>query len=257
MNLVILFEDDFLPGGGRVRLGGRRLRHVLSVKRVGVGDTLRVGLLGGALGIGLVTALDGMVLEMDVALDTPPPPKAPLTLLMALPRPKALNRAIAAATSLGAARIVLLNAWKVEKSYWQSGRLAEANLLHQRVLGLEQAADTVLPELTLERFFTPFVRDRLPGLSAGSTALVADPSAGEPCPADVPGACTLALGPEGGFIPEELSALCRAGFRAVSMGPRILRVETALAALVGRLTPPTGPMNGAADVLGSGLPTNP
>jgi RsmE family RNA methyltransferase len=170
-----------------------------------------------------------------VELDRDPPPKLPLTLLVALPRPKALNRVVAAATSLGAARIVLLNAWKVEKSYWGSPRLSDGSLMHQRVLGLEQAVDTILPELRLERLFAPFVRDDLPGMAKGSTCLLAHPGAETPCPAGAEGPCTLAIGPEGGFVPGEVSALEAAGFRPVGLGDRTLRVETALAAAVGRL----------------------
>ncbi|MDR1841697.1 MAG: 16S rRNA (uracil(1498)-N(3))-methyltransferase [Holophagales bacterium] len=161
MNLILLFPDDFVSER-RVRLTGRRLEHVSSVHSAKVGDSLLTGLLGGMMGRARVIALDENALEMDVSLDSPPPPKLPLTLVLALPRPKVLNRVISAATSLGTVRIVLLNAWRVEKSYWKSPRLDEANLFHQRVLGLEQAKDTVLPELRLARFFAPFLRDELP-----------------------------------------------------------------------------------------------
>jgi RsmE family RNA methyltransferase len=168
-------------------------------------------------------------------LDQPPPPKLPLTLLVALPRPKVLNRVIASATSLGAARIVLLNAWKVEKSYWMSPRMAAENLLHQRLLGLEQAVDTVLPDLHLARLFRPFVEDELPALAAGSRRLFAHPGAALECPRDLAGPVTLALGPEGGWVDAEVESFRRAGFEAVSLGPRILRTETAVAALIGRI----------------------
>ena len=236
MNLVLLSDEDFV-GPGRVRLGGRRLAHVQNVHRLGVAATLTVGREGGDVGRGTIVALDDAALELEVAFDTPPPPKLPLTLVLALPRPKVLNRVVAAATSLGVARIYLLNAWKVEKAYWSSPRLDPANLREQRVLGLEQARDTVLPELELRRLFVPFVREELPGLVAGGTALVAHPGAAEEAPrAGAPGApFTLAIGPEGGFIDAEIASLREVGFRAVSLGARILRVETAVASIIGRM----------------------
>ena len=235
MNLILLQEADFIAPG-RVQLRGRRLRHVLEVHRARPGEGLCVGLLGGALGRGRVDRLDAEALEMDVILDQAPPPKLPLTLVLALPRPKVLNRTLAAATSLGVRRIILVNAWRVEKAYWKSPRLDAENLLFQCIMGLEQARDTVLPELELRRLFRPFAEDELPALAAESLALLAHPRAPEPCPRGVEGPVTLAIGPEGGWIEEEVESFRRAGFRAVDLGPRILRVETALAALLGRIT---------------------
>ncbi len=234
MNLVLLLEEDF-TSAQRVRLSGRRFRHVQDVHRAEVGQALKVGLLGGLLGRGLVTAIGEEALELEVVLDQEPPPKLPLTLIVALPRPKVLNRVIASATSLGAARIVLVNVWKVEKSYWRSPRMAEENLLHQRLLGLEQAGDTVLPELRLARLFRPFVEEELPALSEGSRRFLAHPGAALPCPRNLVGPVALALGPEGGWVEAEVASFQRAGFDTVSLGPRILRTETAVAALVGRI----------------------
>jgi RsmE family RNA methyltransferase len=208
---------------------------VREVHRAEAGDTLKTGLLGGFMGSGLVTRLDSDCLELELALDQPPPPKLPLTLILALPRPKVLNRVLASAASLGVARIFLVNAWKVEKSYWKSPRMADENLLLQRLLGLEQARDTVLPELHLRRLFRPFVEEELPGLIRGTTALVGHPGASKACPREVLDPITLAIGPEGGWIEAELASLEVAGFCPVDLGPRILRTETALAALVGRL----------------------
>jgi RsmE family RNA methyltransferase len=234
MNLVLLFKDDFVSEGV-VRLSGRRLEHVRSVQRVQLGDELIVGLLDGKIGQGRLLRLDNECLEMQVELETMPPPKLPLTLVLALPRPKVLNRVIAAATSLGVSRIYLVNAWRVEKSYWKSPRLSEENLLLQRILGLEQAKDTWLPELYLRRLLRPFAEDELPGLAENTQALVAHPGALEPCPRALNQPVTLAIGPEGGFIPAEIELLGRIGFQAVALGPRILRVETAVAALMSRL----------------------
>ncbi|MEO8378252.1 MAG: 16S rRNA (uracil(1498)-N(3))-methyltransferase [Acidobacteriota bacterium] len=234
MNLILLFPEDFLDAE-HVRLAGRRLVHVQQVHRAKVGQELTVGMASGRVGRGLVLRLDGEALELRVSLDRDPPPPLPLTLILALPRPKVLNRVIAGATSLGIKRIVLMNAWRVEKSYWKSPRLAEQNLLEQRILGLEQARDTILPSIEVHRFFRGLVENELGAMAAGTLALVAHPGGDRECPRGVKQPVTLAIGPEGGFIEEELVSLRRVGFEAVSLGERILRVETAVSLLIGRL----------------------
>jgi len=230
MNLILFFEDDFISEH-EVRLTGRRLEHVKNVHRAAVGDELVVGVAGGLIGKGVVTRLADDALEMRIALQSDPPKPLPLTLILALPRPKVLNRVLASVTSLGVKRIHLINAWRVEKSYWKSPKLSEDNLRMQCIIGLEQAKDTILPAIELHRFFRPFVAN----FATDSLALVAHPGAREECPRGVERAVTLAIGPEGGFIEEEIASLERAGFTAVSLGPRILRVETAVASLIGRL----------------------
>jgi RsmE family RNA methyltransferase len=234
VNLVLLSPDD-LTGPDRARLTGRRLAHVRGVHRAEVGDGLTVGLLGGLMGRGTVLRVDDQSLDLGLTLDQEPPPKRPLTLVVAVPRPKVLNRLVAAATSLGAARIVLLNAWKVEKAYWASPRMRPDSLREQMLLGLEQARDTVLPDLRLARLFRPFVEDELPALAAGGTCLYAHPGTGGEPPRVLAAPVTLAIGPEGGWIDAEVRSLGNAGLAPLDLGPRILRTETALAVLVGRL----------------------
>jgi RsmE family RNA methyltransferase len=234
VNLVLLLPED-LVNPERACLAGRRLQHVREVHRAKVGDDLAVGLLDGKMGRGRVLRLDDEVLELALNLEQEPPPKLPLTLLIAVPRPKVLNRVVAAAACLGAARIVLLNAWKVEKAYWASPRMRPENLRDQLLLGLEQAKDTVLPELRLGRLFRPFVEDELPGLLAGGTGLMAHPGTGVPLPKTLLPPLTLAIGPEGGWVDAEVQSLLKAGLQPLDLGPRILRTETALAALVGKL----------------------
>jgi 16S rRNA (uracil1498-N3)-methyltransferase len=234
VNLILLFDDDFISGS-RVRLTGRRLQHVRDVHRAAAGESLTVGVANGRIGRGTITDLTEDALEMDIALDRDPPPPLPLTLILALPRPKVLNRVIAGAASLGIKRIVLINAWRVEKSYWSSPRLTPESLRIQSILGLEQARDTVLPSIELRRLFRPFVEDELPSIALGTRALAAHPHAREECPREVHEPVTLVIGPEGGFIEAEIASLERIGFTPVSIGERILRVETAVPFLVARL----------------------
>lgn len=234
MNLILLFDEDFVSPQ-RVRLHGRRLQHVLAVHRARVGDALRVGQVNEQVGSGVITSLGSDALEMDVVLDQAPPPALPVTLLLALPRPKSLKKVLQAATAMGVKRFVLMATWRVEKSFWDSPVLRPEGLREQIVLGLEQARDTVLPEITLRRRFKPFVEDEVPDLIRGTRALIAHPPATQSCPRNVRGSVTLAVGPEGGFIPYEVELLQAHGFETVSLGPRSLRVEHAVPALLGRL----------------------
>ena len=233
MNVILLEPSDFVSET-RVRLSGRRLAHVREVCRSAPGDELRVGLIGGKLGTARVLGLDERRLELEVALDRAPPAPLPFTLVVALPRPPTLRKLLQQATAMGVKRFVLLQARRVEKSYWQSSGLAPGALRRQLLLGLEQAGDTVLPAVETERRFRPFAEDRLPNLAREAPALLADPESLAPCPRD-PGPATLIVGPEGGFVPFEVERLVAAGARPVGLGVRTLRVETAVVALLARL----------------------
>ncbi|MEJ6656852.1 MAG: 16S rRNA (uracil(1498)-N(3))-methyltransferase [Pseudomonas sp.] len=234
MNLLLLEEQDF-TAPQRVRLSGRRLQHMLEIHQVAIGDSLRVGQIGGLMGEGKVMALDAQQAELQIELTQPPPAKLPLTLLLAMPRPKMFRRFLQHCATLGVAEIVLLNSYRVEKSFWQTPFLQPEVIRENLLLGLEQARDTVLPTVRIEKRFKPFVEDHLPALIAGSTALVAHPGDLPSCPRALTGQVTLAIGPEGGWIPYEVDKLSAAGFQPVQLGERILRVETAVTALISRL----------------------
>lgn len=235
MNLILLFEDDFIKDRHRVSLRGRRHEHVLNVHRASAGDRLSVGLLNGMIGTGAVTRIDDDALEMDIALVRDPPRPLDVTLILALPRPIVLKRILLSASSMGVKRIVLIHSRRVEKSYWNSPVLDEKKIKEQLILGLEQARDTVMPEVWLRQKFKPFVEDDLPDMIKGTLPLVAHPGTSEPCPSQVNRPVTLAIGPEGGFMPYEVEMLEAAGFRSVNIGERILRVETAVPVLLSKL----------------------
>lgn len=234
MNLLLLEDADFV-GADRVVLQGRRLKHLHEVHRAVAGDSLRVGRLGGLMGSGTLEVLSAEQAEISVHFDQPPPAKLPLTLLLALPRPKMLRRVLQTVSAMGVPKLILLNSYRVEKSFWQTPFLEPGAIREQLILGLEQARDTVLPEVLIEKRFKPFVEDRLPALAAGSLGLVGHPGDFPACPRAVEQAVTLAIGPEGGWIAYEVEKLQEAGLQPVQLGERILRVETAVSALLARL----------------------
>ena len=154
MNLLLLEDGDFVAPD-RVRLQGRRLQHLREVHRAECGDSLRVGRLGGLMGRGELLSLNAEQAELQISLDTPPPAKLPLTLLLAVPRPKMLKRVLQTVSAMGVARLVLLNSYRVEKSFWQTPFLEPAAIreIAKEALELKTGARglrTILERLMLD-----------------------------------------------------------------------------------------------------------
>ncbi|WP_027873680.1 16S rRNA (uracil(1498)-N(3))-methyltransferase [Spongiibacter marinus] len=233
MNLLLLQPSDF-TGADTVQISDTRAQHIRKVLRAELGQQLRCGVLNGQLGSAEITGL-GSTIELRVNLNTPAPAKLPLTLLLALPRPKAARRIIRSATELGVEKIILLNSYRVDKSYWQSPLVDDAHLHAAMLEGLEQCGDTQLPSIERATRFKPFVEDVLPALLQHRQGLLAHPYHSQDVPAASNQPRLLAIGPEGGFIPYEVEKLLAAGMQGFSLGPRILKVETAVPSIIGRL----------------------
>lgn len=234
MNLL-LFSPEDLQQDATLSVRNRQHRHVREILKANVGDSLKVGAINGNTGTGKVLASGASTTTLAIELNSPPPAALPLKLVLALPRPKMMRRILQTVASLGIKEIHLINSYRVDKSFWQTPWLEADAIREQFILGLEQCGDTLLPTIQLHKRFKPFVEDLLPAIAANTQALVAHPHEADPCPVSLTEATTLAIGPEGGFIPYEIDKLAACGFTPVSLGPRILRVETAIPVLVSRL----------------------
>lgn len=212
----------------------RQLEHLQQHVKIQVGDTLKVGIRGGKRYCCEVISVAEQAIQLKALYEETVPKKLPVTLIVAMPRPKVLRRLIMDSVTLGVEKIILLHSYRVDKSYWQSPFLQQ---LEQYItLGLEQAGDTIAPEIEIYKRFKPFVEDVLPHLmSAECPAYVAHPYAKTTMPFALEHPCSIVIGPEGGFIPYEIELLVNNGCQAVSLGNRILRTETVIAYVLGRL----------------------
>jgi RsmE family RNA methyltransferase len=233
---LILVERHELDPSGTATLADPRAAHVIGVLGAAVGTRVRIGLLDGALGSGVVTALEPPRVSLRCTFDGAIPPRPRLDLLLAVPRPKVLRRLWPQLAALGLGRIVLTNAARVERNYFDTHVLDPATYRPLLIEGLQQARDTRLPEVVVHRQFRPLVEDHLAADYRHAVCLVADPRAQIPVAAALAGCgdrrILLAVGPEGGWNAFELSLLERHGFQAVGMGARTLRVDTACIALL-------------------------
>jgi 16S rRNA (uracil1498-N3)-methyltransferase len=235
MNLVLFSQADFIGENLIAIRDQRRLQHIQQVHQIKLGDTLKIGLINGNMGSGHIVFCNELEIHLQVLLTQSPPKPLPATLILALPRPKMLKRTLQTIATLGVKRIYLINSYRVEKSYWQTPLLDESAINEHLLIGLEQGCDTQMPEVHLIKRFKPFVEDNLADIVGTTRALVAHPYTDLPCPAQIDYAITLAIGPEGGFIAYEIDLLQKCGFTAVNLGNRIMRVETVVPYLLGRL----------------------
>lgn len=236
MNIILLHSTDFI-NPDTVILKGRRKDHIINVIKAQRGDALSCGLVNADMGKGIISNIDSSKIELKVKLNLDPPPALPLTLILALPRPKMLKRILESSATLGVKTIYLINSWRVEKNFWQSPVLNDENLNKILIAGLEQSKDTILPQIFKKRLFTPFVKQELSDISKKSLCITAHPKTTTPCPTNTDQQVTLVIGPEGGFIDLEIETLEQIGFKTVNLGRRILRTETAVPVLISRLFP--------------------
>lgn len=239
MNLLLLEDNDFISDD-IAEISGRRYEHIVNFLKPGPGGTIKTGLINGNTGIATVLAMDKTRIRLQVNLPNAPEPPLAVTLLLALPRPIMLKRILQTCATLGVDRLYLINSYRVEKSYWQSPALELKAIDAQLRLGLEQAGATTLPQVALRKRFKPFVEDELDGIAGKTTRLLAHPyhqppHEQQPAPVALNQPSTLAVGPEGGFIAHEIDKLVELGFTPVSLGKRILKVETAVTAILSRL----------------------
>lgn len=212
----------------------RQIKHLNQHLQLKAGDTLKVGVRDGQRYLTEVQSITAQQIMLRPIQTESVPNKLPVHLILALPRPKVLRRMIMDAVTLGVERISLIHSYRVDKSYWQSPFLQQLD--DYVTLGLEQAGDTIVPEIQLYKRFKPFVEDVLPTLiSEQRPAYVAHPYAEQSMPHAIAYGCNLIVGPEGGFIPYEIELLKNNGCQAMSLGNRILRTETAVSNILGRL----------------------
>jgi RsmE family RNA methyltransferase len=234
MNLILLDDRD-RGDGPCVTLTDIRATHLLQVLRVTPGHTVRVGVIDGPLGIGTVETVDRGLVTLRCVFEADTPPRPRVDVLLALPRPKVLRRLWAQFAALGVGQIILSNASRVERDYFDTHIVTEACYRPLLIEGLQQARDTRLPRVSIHRQFRVLVEDHLDELFPSGVRLVADPSG----PTSIFNALAagdqrvlLAIGPEGGWNEFELDLLAAHGFTRVGLGRRTLRVDTACIALL-------------------------
>jgi len=242
MNWILLKSNEVEDGRARITDG--RAQHICKVLRAEPGKTLRIGLLDGPFGSATVLEVSTSLVLLDCTFESALPPLPQVDLLLAMPRPKVLKRLWAQFAALGVGRIIITNAEKVERYYFDTHILDSDFYTPRLIEGLQQAGDTQLPKVMIARYLKPFLKEELSNLfPENGKKVIADPSSPKTLFQTVgrPGLSSdsrvlLAVGPEGGWTPYELDLFRSEGFELFGLGPRVLRTDTACVALLGMLS---------------------
>ena len=233
---IVLFEPSEVGDDGRVKATGPRARHLLNVLKAPPGHQVRVGVIDGPMGVGTVVAVSADSVALDCVFDASTPERPRVDLLLAVPRPRVLRRLWAQLSALGVGRVILTNAEKVERDYFDSHVMQDYGFRPLLIEGLQQARDTRMPKVTVHKRFTVLIEDDLDRLFPAGRRLVAHPGSGQSFRSvlspPVAERILVAIGPEGGWNDFELALLERHGFVRAGLGARTLATTTACIAVV-------------------------
>lgn len=234
-SLTRLYFPEVIPAHGRCVLPAAQAHHVARVLRLAAGDALTLFDGAGTEYAAVITRLEKSAVTVRVGAAQARDRESPLriTVAQAVSSGDRMDFTVQKAVELGAARIVpLLSSRCVVRL---SGARAEKRVAHWRAVAVsacEQCGRNHVPEVAAVIPLCHWLGQQPE--AGGETRLLLAPHAAVRLRemAQPAGPITLLIGPEGGFAPDEESAARGSGFTPVSIGPRILRTETAaLAAL--------------------------
>jgi len=240
LNLIILENTDYIEGT-TYRISGPRLRHIRTILKAHLGDTIEAGLLNGPTATAKITELTKTSATLDCTFAEPIAQQTPaIDLICALPRPQTLKKILQTAATMGVENIYLTNANRVEQCYFSASAMEPENIKHQLLAGLSQGKRTNLPKVHINPRFRCFFEETLPRIEAQqpeSLKLVADVDAknylteiGKITPRII-----IAIGPEGGWIDFEIEVMDRMGFKSFKLSNSTLRVENAVVAAIAQI----------------------
>lgn len=227
---------------------GERARSLRREYDLVEGISIPGGVLGGKRGKFLVNLVTENRIEFSGLLNEPPLKRFPTIAIVAVPRPQTVKKVLSTASAMGVDQLHFVRAENTEKSYLDSHALYPDEVAAEVRLGLQQSGDTIAPKVSVHQRFRPFFEDTLKEILSqnpyqhDALKLFGHTPQSQSSPktlslelfgdrADRGVVC--AIGPEAGWSNFESDLLAGLGFNPITLGPRTLRVETALAIFLG------------------------
>lgn len=239
MNIILFHPQE--RDNDQLTITGERAKHICQILKAEVGDELRCGLLNGPRYLARLTKRQKQQVQLEISSKLPEQPRpVNLDLILALPRPIMLKRILSQVATFGVNNLYLIRSNRVEKSFLSASILQREKMEERLIHGLQQGGHTHLPQVQLFPRFKAFIEETLPSLTKlQGNRLLAHPRVKD----DIITAFNhqqsqptlLAIGPEGGWVDYEINCFQQQGFTPFHMGVHILRVDSAVPALIAQI----------------------
>lgn len=220
--------EQALAQGMEIDLGAANARHLLTVLRLAAGDRVRVfDGRGSEYEAELLTDRPPLRARLDRRIESQTESGLKVTVAQSLAKGERMDYALQKCVELGVHSIQpLMTERSVVKLATQRIERKMAHWQGVLVAACEQCGRTRLPGLAPPCGLSDWLGH---GLPAATTGILLDPAASTSLARVEPeaGGITLLVGPEGGLSPGEIDQAREAGYIGVTLGPRILRTETA------------------------------
>ena len=254
MRLTRVFVESQLQSGSVLELPRETGAHLAKVLRARSGDEVVLFNGDGREFTGAIEKVQGSRVSASIGAARIMDRESPfqLTLVQCIPRGDRMDFIVQKATELGVVRIVpILSQRSVVRLDEGQSSSKQAHWRAVAVSACEQCGRNRLPAVDAPLQLLSYLGGLPRATAGGALRLVLEPERGAGAidfatPRSASRA-EIAIGPEGGFAPEELEAFDLSAFSRVSLGPRVLRTETAAIAAIVVLQARFGDLSAVSD----------
>lgn len=244
MNSLLIFPEE-LKSQNKAVLVGKRASYTREFHGLTKGIKIRATFWNRGLGSAEVIESSAERIVLKTRILKKITKSSHTELIVAVPRPQTVKKIVSTAAMMGVTKVHFIRAERCEKSYLTSNALTEEAIKEEIIKGLEQAYACNPPHVTIHQRFKPFIQDYLStylkqhkkqkvvGLIADTTK--ESKSSLAQVKISKSSFVMIAIGPELGWNKFELGLFKDCGFQAISLGPRILRVEVAATAMLAQV----------------------
>ena len=233
MNLLLL-DSEQCESDTIYKVSGRRMFHLLTIKKVRVSDKLFAGRVGKDLGIFHILEINSEYIRGEYSIESTPSISLKLEIFLSYQRPQTMKKILFLAGAIGISKIYMFPLVKTEKSYIQSSLWKEEKWLEELYLGMEQGKNIFLPKVfhfeNLNSVTPHFIEDNLYCLDPQGVWI----NDGMQFPISNL-ILQFILGPEGGMTDKDMEFFKKNGAKPIKLSKNILRTEHALTYMLAQL----------------------